>query len=235
MKTSRGYLRRRRVAAALLAVVAAACAHNAPKVGVEPKLADQLQKMTPAEQLAHLRPLVATKPNDAEIAFLTGNAYYEWGTSFGEGEQTQATAYYDSAVAEYDRAVKIDSSLSKVWVNMGLAYEGKNKVPDARRVFKRAIAVNPKDVLAYCHLGYLEQQDGRVDRAVEMYQKAIAIDPNSAQAHYDLGLAFAEAKIFREALVEWEQVIRLDPKGDLGKTATDNVRIIHQYLDTPNP
>jgi tetratricopeptide (TPR) repeat protein len=234
MRTCRLDLRRR-ATAALLVIVAAGCAHQAPRVGVEPKLDDELQKLTPAEQLARLRPLAKAQPGDSEIHFLTGNAYYQWATGFGEGEQPQAVAYYDSAIGEYNRVVKLDSTISKAWVNMGLAYEGENKSPDARRVFQKAIAVNPRDVLAYCHLGYLEQQDGRVDHAVDMYQKAIAIDPNSAQAHYDLGLAFADAKIFREALIEWETVVRLDPKGDLGKTAGDNVRIIRQYLDTSSP
>jgi hypothetical protein len=37
--------------------------------------------------------------------------------------------------------------------------------------------------------------------------------------------------VFREAIVEWEKVIALDPDGELGKTAAENVRIIRQYLE----
>jgi tetratricopeptide (TPR) repeat protein len=79
-------------------------------------------------------------------------------------------------------------------------------------------------------MGYLEQQSGNVSEAIGLYQQALAIDANSAQAHYNLGLAFAEAKVFKEAVVEWETVVRLDPDGELGRSAAENVKIIRQYL-----
>jgi cytochrome c-type biogenesis protein CcmH/NrfG len=63
------------------------------------------------------------------------------------------------------------------------------------------------------------------------YRRALALDPNSAQAHYNLGLAFAETKVFKEALVEWEKVVALDPNGELGKAAAENVRLLRQYVD----
>ena len=42
-------------------------------------------------------------------------------------------------------------------------------------------------------------------------------------------VAVGENRVFGEALKEWELVVKLDPDGDLGKTAAENVRIIQQY------
>lgn len=196
-----------------------------------PTLAQQLDAMAPEDQLDYLRKMDQTKPNDATVAFHVGNAYYSLGSALPQEENSQAVAYFDSAVAAYQHAVDLDSTYSKAYVNMGLAYDAELRRADARRVLQKAIEVNPNDVLAYCHLGLVEQSYGDYGEAVRLYQQALKLDSNSAQAHYNLGLAFAETKVFKEALVEWEKVIALDPEGELGKTASENVRLLRQYLE----
>ncbi len=196
-----------------------------------PTLAQRLNAMPAPERLSYLRGMQKERPGDAVVAFHFGNAYYSIGTSYPPEDNDRAFAYYDSAVAAYTRAVEIDSTYSKAYVNMGLAYEAWGKRPDARRVLRTAVEVNPDDVLAHCHLGQLEQSFGNYAEAVSLYRRALVLDPNSAQAHYNLGLAFAEQKVFKEALLEWQTVITLDPDGELGKTATENVRIIQQYIE----
>jgi len=214
-----------------LMVAVSGCRESKPPAAKEAStLASHLDAMSPAAQIDTLRGLRAADSTDAQIAFYTGNAYYSFGSQL-EASAPNHNAYLDSAAAEYRRAVALDSTMSKAWTNMGLAYQDAGKPDDARRALNTAIKVNPRDVLAYCHLGFLEQTAGNVSLAIAHYQSALVIDPNSAQAHYNLGLAFAEAKVFKEALIEWEMVIKLDPDGDLGKTATENVRIIKQYMN----
>jgi len=196
-----------------------------------PTLAQRLNAMPPPERLSYLRGLQAGRPGDAVVAFHFGNAYYSIGSSYPPEENDAAFAYYDSAVTAYTRAVEIDSTYSKAYVNMGLAYEAWGKRPEARRTLRTAVEVNPDDVLAHCHLGQLEQSFGNYAEAVRLYRRALVLDPNSAQAHYNLGLAFAEQKVFQEALLEWQTVIALDPDGELGKTAAENVRILQQYIE----
>lgn len=194
-------------------------------------LAQELRAMPPEEQLAALRALDRKRPHDATVQFHVGNAYYSMGSALPEEEAAIAYAYYDSAVAAYTRAVEIDTTYSKAYVNMGLAYDARGKRPEARRSLRMAVEVNPNDVLAHCHLGQLEASYGDYGEAVRLYRRALVLDPNSAQAHYNLGLAFAETKVFREAMVEWEKVIALDPNGELGKSAAENVAIIRGYLE----
>lgn len=208
-------------------------AHDAavPPAAEDPAsaLASRLNAMTPAAQVDTLRALLAADSADANLQFFAGNAYYSFASSLDTSAPGRA-AYYDSATAAYGRAVAIDPTMSKAYVNMGLAYADHNKPADARKALESAIAANPEDVLAYCHLGFLSHASGNLTEAMKQYQYALTIDPDNAQAHYNMGLAFAEAKIFAEALREWQMVVKVDPDGDLGKTAAENIRIIEQYM-----
>jgi tetratricopeptide (TPR) repeat protein len=185
---------------------------------VSEQIADRIRGMSPEEKVAYLTEAKASGEESAEINFLLGNTFYEMGE-------------IDSAIVCFRRAVAIDSTFSKGYVNLGIALDSRRKYSEAKAMYRRALRVNPKDVLAYCHLGYLAYSRGRVDEAVENYKKALELDPNSAQAHYNLGLAFADARIFKEALREWELVAKLDPDGELGKTASENVGLIKQYME----
>jgi superkiller protein 3 len=180
-------------------------------------LAERLNAMKPAEQLELLRGMEAQGQADAEVYFRIGNAFY-------------SMEALDSAIVYYGEAIKADSAYVKAWVNLGLAYDGSHQVPAAQRAFEEALAIAPDDVLALCHLGFTYFNRGRVEKAIDYYMQALRIDPESAQAHYNLGLAFADAHIFQEALREWEKVIELDD-GQLGKTAAENVNLIHTYME----
>jgi tetratricopeptide (TPR) repeat protein len=224
-------------AAACIAICVAGCkqkdaAENAasPAARETSDLASRLNAMPPSAQIDTLRAMVAADTANAQLQFFAGNAYYSFASGL-DASAANRTAYLDSATAAYTRAVTSDSTMSKAYVNMGLAYQEKNQPSQARSALERAIEVNPEDVLAYCHLGYLAHVRGDLTEAMRQYNLALTIDPSSPQAHYNLGLAFAEAKIFPEAVREWQLVIKHDPGGDLGKTAAENVRIIEQYMN----
>jgi tetratricopeptide (TPR) repeat protein len=219
----------------VLGAVLSACGGRVATRGpaATPTLSDVLQTLAPQAQLDTLRALMPSHRDDAMLPFFAGNAYVALGQAHA-ADRTRAIAYFDSAVAAYRRAAELDSTYSRTYVNMGLAEDEAGRPGRARAAYGKAIAVNPKDVLAYCHLGSLEHAGGNMGEAVRLYETALRIDPASAQAHYNLGLAFAETRLFREALVEWEQVVKLDPDGELGASAGENVRIIRQYLG-PGP
>jgi tetratricopeptide (TPR) repeat protein len=197
------------VAVALLAVGMSAAASE---------LSEQLEGKSPEERIGYLRNLIDRGGADAEVHFQMGNAFY-------------STGEMDSCIAHLVRATELDAGYAKAWVNLGIAYDTKGAVGQARYAYESAIEINPQDVLAYCHLGFNYFSRGEKDRAIELYTKALEIDPRSAQGHYNLGLAFAEARIFAEALREWNLVIELEPDGDLGRVARENVGLIEAYLE----
>jgi superkiller protein 3 len=180
-------------------------------------LSEELEGKSPEERIGYLRNLIDRGAESSEVHFYMGNAFY----SIGE---------IDSSIVHLRRATSLDPEYAKAWVNLGIAYDTRGSTGPARMAYEAAIDVNPDDVLAYCHLGFNLYSRGDKDGAVKMYTRALAIDPRSAQAHYNLGLAFADAKMFTEALREWNLVIEIEPDGDLGRVARENVGLIETYL-----
>jgi Tfp pilus assembly protein PilF len=178
----------------------------------------KLEGLTGEERVAYLLGLKAEGDWSAATSFYLGNAY------LGIDEP-------DSAIVYFERAVALDSTYAKAYVNLGIAFDRINRFDRARASFERAIEVDPKDVLAHCHLGHYYHVRGDIGKAVTYYQKALEIDPESAQAHYNLGLAFADSRLFAEAVREWEMVVALSPDSDVGRTAAENVKLIKTYMD----
>jgi tetratricopeptide (TPR) repeat protein len=206
----------------ILAAVWSLSAFWADPSAAEDKLADQLKGKSRQEQVQYLMKEQQNGRNDPEIDFFLGVAMYSLGK-------------LDSALVCFSNAVGKDSTYTKAYVNLGIVLDAQREPLKAEAMYKRAIELDPRDELALCHLGFFYYSRQQFGRAMDYYRQALAVNPQSAQAHYDLGLAFADAKIFKEAILEWEAVVKLNPDGELGKTAADNVRLIKQYLDTNSP
>ncbi len=193
-------------------------AGESPQETASKEIMERIEGKTPEQQAAYLLEAKSSGEDSAELNFFLGVAMY-------------AVGKLDSAAIFFREAVAKDSTYSRAYVNLGITLDSQGKFVEAEAMYKRALKLDPKDVLAYCHLGYLYYSRGRQGEAIAHYLKAIAVDPKSAQAHYNLGLAFADSQIFKEALHEWQLVIELDPDGDLGMTARENVGLIKQYLE----
>ena len=89
----------------------------------------------------------------------------------------------------------------------------------ARRMFERAIEIDPKYVLAYaavadcCSFLYMswDASKANLERADTASRQALELDPESADAHAARGLAVALSKRYDDAHREFETAIRLNP------------------------
>jgi Tfp pilus assembly protein PilF len=81
------------------------------------------------------------------------------------------------AIAQYQKAVKIQPDLAIAWNNLGVAYTAAGKFADGEGAYRRAIKVNPAYALAYYNLGASYDRRGNYDDAINYYQRAIEIDP----------------------------------------------------------
>jgi tetratricopeptide (TPR) repeat protein len=198
---------------------AADAAGEAPQRKASGDLADRIRDMTPGEQAEYLLKAKAGGEDSPELQFLLGVAMYSSGL-------------VDSSEAYFRKAIEMDSTYSRAYVNLGIVLDSQRKDVEAEFMYKKALEIDPEDELAYCHLGFIYHSRGRHGEAIKYYMQALEVNPNSAQAHYNLGLAFADSRIFKEALIEWERVIELEPDGALGQTAKENVGLIRQYLET---
>jgi len=90
----------------------------------------------------------------------------------------------------------------------------------ARRMFERAIEVDPRYALAYSGVAdccsflymYWDGSKSNLDSADSASRKALELDPELAEAHASRGFAFSLSKRYEEARQEFETALRLNPK-----------------------
>jgi adenylate cyclase len=90
----------------------------------------------------------------------------------------------------------------------------------ARRMFERAIEVDPGYAIAYAGVAdccsflymYWDGSKANLEGAESASRQAMALDPELAEAHASRGFAVSLSKQYDEARREFETAIRLDPK-----------------------
>ncbi len=98
------------------------------------------------------------------------------------------------------------------WRRKGVEY--------ARRMFERAIEIDPNYALAYAGIAdcsayiytYWDASAAHLERADSASRRAIELDPELAEVRTSRGMALAFSKRFEEANQEFETAIRLGPK-----------------------
>lgn len=96
---------------------------------------------------------------------------------------------------------------AKARVNLGQLYESIDRLDQAERQYRLALALDPHVPKAHNNLGVVLMALGRRDEAVAMFQSERALHPRNADAHYNLGLVRAGEGKLHEAIALWEDAI----------------------------
>ncbi len=136
---------------------------------------------------------------------------------------TRANAYAakgmkKEAAADYERA-------AKAYIDKGLEMAKAGQLDDAIKRFDAAIRLNTKhSPSAYYHRGVAWEKKGESLKAVNDYSEAVRLKPDYAEAYLRRGYVFAQ-KLgdYDKARQDWEKASSLDPGGETGKTAKQNL------------
>ena len=82
------------------------------------------------------------------------------------GAAKQIKGDLDSAIADYTRALELNSKSATAYYNRGLAKQAKGDLDGAIVDYTRALQLNPKDVEAYNVRGVVEHAKGQNDKAI---------------------------------------------------------------------
>lgn len=122
---------------------------------------------------------------------------------------------HTAAVAEAEKAVAIDPTLSEAYAVLGVSLAGMGRFDEARIQSDRAVRMRPDDAAVRLALGRILDQQGQHDEAIEALKRAIDLTPKDARVHRAIAMAYlnrgkkGNAGDLPTALKETEITLRL--------------------------
>lgn len=132
------------------------------------------------------------------------------------------------------------TNLSRFYVDKGMIAEAEHEQGEARRLgwieelsqkkiktpalnpeakierFKKAIELDPGDILGYYSLGDVYLEMGNHAQAIEIFSKGIKVDPNHSSSYYGLGQAYQAVGEKDKARKTFKKGIQVaDKRGDV--------------------
>ena len=119
---------------------------------------------------------------------------------------------FDSAIADFTEAIRVDPTYADAYYMRGGAYQEKGDFDSAIADFTEAIRLNPKYTEAYIDRGNAYQKKGEHDKAISDLTEAIRLNPKDALAYYNRGIAYGKKDDLDNAIADYTEAIRLNPK-----------------------
>ena len=133
------------------------------------------------------------------------------------GEIYASKREYDLAIADWTRAIEIDSTDFQPYFNRGTTYSSKGNFDAGIRDLNKAIELNEENAFAYNNRGVSYYKNGEYDVAIRDYTTAIELDPQHANVYYNRGEALLHLK-------EWPKA-----KADLMKAKDFGIDIVEGF------
>lgn len=157
--------------------------------------------------------LVNEKAAEAKAVFLealnlnpkNSAAYFGLGEVFSElGDDGQA-------IANYEKSLENDKSLTEIYAPLGILYYQAGEIAKADDLLTKAMANSGGTAETQYFLGLVRSSQTRIDEALTAFQKATALDPKMAEAFNSAGETLVKLKRSNEAVAVFKQAVTLKP------------------------
>jgi len=138
---------------------------------------------------------------------------------------------HDEAIADFDRALALDSKSVGTWLGRGMVHFFKGQPATAMEDFDRALELDPNHPRVYLCRGYVLQNQGHHDAAIQNLRKSIKLDKNLVDAYYQLGIARAAKGQYEAAIEDYTTALKLRPQLSIAYYARGNSRKALDQLD----
>lgn len=113
---------------------------------------------------------------------------------------------FGTAIIFLRKSVEIEpKALPQAWHNLGVALRNEGHTQDARRAYRKAIALDPDNPNLYAMLAGSYVNTGAPGKALEYADEALRLDPNNAHALNHRALALLEMGRYAEAWPAYER------------------------------
>lgn len=114
----------------------------------------------------------------------------------------------EAALKEYLLLTKLDPTCSDNYFNAAKLYEMTNRKDLALAIYKKCIALNPKNAKAHAAIGYILFQAKQTNEAKRELDLAIHLNPEEYSCYYYLGKILKDAKDLGGAVKAFEKAQR---------------------------
>jgi serine/threonine protein kinase/Tfp pilus assembly protein PilF len=126
-------------------------------------------------------------------------------------EPLRRTETAPKAIAAAEKALAIDDSLADAHAAIGSASQDMWNWERTEREFKRALELNPNQVIAHQWYGLYLSAMGRAEEALAHFKRAVELDPLNLTAHTNLATGYETARQYDQALEQFKQTLEIDP------------------------
>ena len=139
---------------------------------------------------------------------------------------------FKSAVAHYQRALRLEPGYPDAWNNLGAAYSSLGEYKKAQQAYLYSLKVGGKNAEVFFNLGNSLRLDKNCTEAAVAFEAAIAEQPNYAEAEFELGRCYDVLANYDAALAHYRNAIELDPTElRASSSAGDILMRLGQYRD----
>lgn len=141
-----------------------------------------------------------------------------YNTSYVKGLNYMIANLTDKAIAEFTKAVKINSDTIEIYLRLGNLFRDKGEVERAIRIHQNIILrpvlsqSNKIEALTELAMDYLKA--GFIDRSLEAYSEILNLEPDHLDAHIHLAELYEEEKNWERAFHYHQKVLRLKKSND---------------------
>lgn len=141
-------------------------------------------------------------PDDSDAWYLLGR------TQYNEDQ-------FKDAIVSFEQALKLRPRYIEAQNNIGLAWQGLNKLDEAIAAYRKAIAWQgnqPSDPQPFLNLGTLFVNQNQPDKAIPLLEQASRLAPKNPKIHEELALALEAGNHLPEARRQLEMAVTLAPQ-----------------------
>ena len=172
--------------------------------------AEQERQARAAAEQAAQQQLIALKA-EADRKQAQSQAEARYSTLMSQANTDSNTGNYDTAIATFGEAIRLNPNDALAFYSRGLAYGKKGDNEHAIADYNQAIRLDAKNALAFRNRGLAYEKKGNNDQAIADFSEAIRLDPNDALAFNSRGVVYAMKGDYDRAIADFNKGILLDP------------------------
>ena len=141
----------------------------------------------------------------------------------------------DKAIAEFTKAVKINSDTIEIYIRLGNLFRDKGEIERAIRIHQsiilRPVLSQPNKIESLSELAMDYLKAGFIDRSLEAYSEIISLEPDHLEAHIRLAELYEEEKNWEQSFLYHQKILRLKKSTDQHILANIQVEIGITFLE----